>query len=191
MRSPHAHASIDRIDASAALRVPGVVAVWTGADMAKAATTLRVAPPIEGLKPVDLPPFPVDKVRFVGDLVACVVAETRAAAIDGAEAVAVDYDALAAVPDIATARLSSSAPVDPEYQSNLISHQSFAAGDVEAAFAKAAAYRRGALRAAPPDPCADRAARLHRRLGRRPSAPDVPLRQSGAAPVSHGARARV
>ena len=51
VRSPHAHARIGRIDASAALRVPGVVAVWTGADMARAATTLRVAPPIEGLKP--------------------------------------------------------------------------------------------------------------------------------------------
>ena len=137
VRSPYAHAKLDRIDASAALHVPGVVAVWTGADMAKAATTLRVAPPISGLKPVDLPPFPADKVRFVGDLVACVVAETRAAALDGAEAVAVDYDALAAVPDIATARLSSSAPVDPEYRSNLISHQSFAEGDVEAAFSRA------------------------------------------------------
>src|SRR4051794_27574814 len=137
VRSPHAHAKINRIEESAALRVPGVVAVWTGADMARAATTLRVAPPIEGLKPVDLPPFPVHKVRFAGDLVACVVAETRAAALDGAEAVAVDYDALASVPDIATARLSSSAPVDPEYQSNLISHQSFAAGGVEAAFCRA------------------------------------------------------
>ena len=50
----------------------------------------------------------------------------------------VDYAALAAVPDIATARLSSSASVDPEYQSNLISHQTFSAGDVEAAFANAA-----------------------------------------------------
>ncbi len=138
VRSPHAHAVIKRIDAGAALQIPGVVAVWTGADLAKAATTLRVAPSIEGLKPVDLPPFPVDKVRFVGDLVACVVAETRTGATDGAEAVVVDYAPLPAVPDIATARHSSSTPVDPEYQSNLISHQSFSAGDVEAAFAKAA-----------------------------------------------------
>ena len=80
VRSPHAHARILRIDASAALRVPGVVAVWTGADLLKTATTLRMAPPIEGLKPVDLPAFPLDKVRFAGDLVACVIAETRAAA---------------------------------------------------------------------------------------------------------------
>ena len=42
VRSPHAHARIGRIDVSAALHVPGVVAVWTGADMARAATTLRV-----------------------------------------------------------------------------------------------------------------------------------------------------
>jgi carbon-monoxide dehydrogenase large subunit len=137
VRSPHAHARIERIDASPALRVPGVVAVWTGADMARSATTLRVAPPIEGLKPVDLPPFPVDKVRFAGDLVACVIAETRSAAVDGAEAVAVDYAALAAVPDMATARLASAAPVDPEHQSNLVSHQTFAAGDIAAAFARA------------------------------------------------------
>jgi aerobic carbon-monoxide dehydrogenase large subunit len=122
---------------SAALHVPGVVAVWTGADMARAATTLRVAPPIEGLKPVDLPPFPVDKVRFAGDLVACVIATTHSAATEGAEAVAVDYAALAPVPDIATARHPSSARVDPEHGSNLISHQSFAAGDVDAAFARA------------------------------------------------------
>ena len=137
VRSPHAHARIGRIDARASLRVPGVVSVWTGVDMARAATTLRVAPPIEGLKPVDLPPFPVDKVRFAGDLVACVIAETHSAAIEGAEAVAVDYAALAAVPDIATARHPSSARVDPEHGSNLISHQSFAAGDVDAAFARA------------------------------------------------------
>jgi aerobic carbon-monoxide dehydrogenase large subunit len=137
VRSPHAHARIGQIDASAALRVSGVVAVWTGANMARAATTLRVAPLIEGLQPVDLPPFPVDKVRFAGDLVACVIAETRSAAIEGAEAVAVEYAALAAVPDLATARDPSSAPVDPEHRSNLISHQSFATGDVDTAFARA------------------------------------------------------
>jgi carbon-monoxide dehydrogenase large subunit len=138
VRSPHAHARIVGIDAQAALRLPGVVAVWTGADFGKAATTLRMAPPIEGLKPVDLPPFPVDKVRFAGDLVACVVAETRLAALDAAETVAVAYEELAAVPDIATAREPASAPVDPEHRANRISHQTFAAGDLDAAFAGAA-----------------------------------------------------
>src|SRR5262249_56788544 len=93
---------------------------------------------IEGLKPVDLPPFPVDKVRFAGDLAACVIAETRAAALDGAEAVAVAYEELAGVPDIATARDPTSAPVDPEHRSNRISHQTFVVGEHDAAFAGAA-----------------------------------------------------
>jgi len=137
VRSAHAHARIDKVDTAAARARPGVVAVWTGHDFAKAATTLRVAPPIEGLKPVDLPPFPVDKVRFAGDLVACVVAEHLAAALDAAEAVAVDYTALRPVPDIATASRDDAAAVDPEHASNLISHQTFAAGDLEAAFAAA------------------------------------------------------
>jgi carbon-monoxide dehydrogenase large subunit len=137
VRSPHAHARIIRIDASAALRLPGIVTVWTGAEMAKAATTLRMAPPIEGLLPVDLPPFPVDKVRFAGDLVACVLGGTRAAALDGAEAVAVEYEELAAVPDIATARDPASAPIDPEHRANRISQQSFAVGDLEGVFAGA------------------------------------------------------
>src|SRR5262245_13757882 len=79
VRSPHAHAKIIAIDRDAASRMPGVVAIWTGADVEEAATTLRVAPPIQGLQPVNLPPFPTDKVRFPGDLVACVVAETRMA----------------------------------------------------------------------------------------------------------------
>ena len=137
VRSPHAHARIDKVDTAAARARPGVVAVWSGQDFAQAATTLRVAPPIEGLKGVDLPPFPVDKVRFAGDLVACVVAEDLAAALDAAEAVAVDYAALPPVPDIATASRDDATAVDPEHGSNLISHQTFAAGDVEAAFAAA------------------------------------------------------
>ena len=95
VRSPHGHARFKASTASAAPAMPGVVAVWTGVDVAAAATTARVAPPIEGLKPVDLPPFPVDRVRFVGDLVAAVVADTLAHALDAAEAVVVDYRAVA------------------------------------------------------------------------------------------------
>ena len=116
--------------------MPGVVAVWTGADVDKAATTLRVAPPIEGLKPVDLPPFPTDKVSFAGDLVACVVAETRSAALDGAEPSRSTMRHLpraghreGAAANRGTGRSG--------IQSNLISHQSFAAGDLPTAFASA------------------------------------------------------
>lgn len=137
VRSPHAHALIKSIEAGAAGALPGVVGVWTGADFAKLATTLRMAPPIDGLKPVDLPPFPVDRVRFVGDLVACVVAETREAARDAAEAVQVDYEALPAVASVQAAKNPALPPVDPGLSDNHISHQTFSAGDVDAAFARA------------------------------------------------------
>jgi aerobic carbon-monoxide dehydrogenase large subunit len=137
VRSPHAHARIAAIDATAARALPGVVGVWTGADFAQMATTLRVAPPIDGLKPVDLPPFPVDLARFVGDLVACVVAESHGAARDGAEAVEVDYEPRKAVASIAAAKDSSLPSVDPGLAGNHISHQTFSAGEVEAIFARA------------------------------------------------------
>lgn len=137
VRSPHGHARIKGIERAAALARPGVVAVWTGADVAKRATTARVAPPIEGLKPVDLPPFPVDRVRFVGDLVAAVVADTLAHAVDAAEAVVVDYEPLAAVSSIAAARAPGAAHVDDEVPGNHISHQAFSTSDVTARFAEA------------------------------------------------------
>ena len=137
---------------SAALRVPAVVAVWTGADMARAATTLRVAPPIEGLKPVDLPPFPVDKVRFAGDLVACVVAETRSAAIDGAEAVVVDYDSAcrrAGYRDGA-ASIVGAGRSRVSVQSHFASE--FHGRRCRCGLRQSRACRGGTLRAAPPDP---------------------------------------
>jgi len=120
VRSPHAHARIGRIDAVAALATPGVIAVLTGADAA--ADRLRPIPhrpvptnphefPLAGRAGSDVfvpphPPLPADRARFVGEAVAMVVAETPAAATDGAERVAVDYDPLPSVtatPDAARA----------------------------------------------------------------------------------------
>src|SRR5690242_12358337 len=101
LRSPHAHARIVAIDAGAArAAVPGAGAVLTGADIARHATPLRLAPPIEGLHPVEMPPLPREVARFAGDPVALVVAETRAAAEDAAELVQVEYEALPAVASI-------------------------------------------------------------------------------------------
>ena len=91
VRSPHAHARILAVDTEAARAVPGVVAVMTGRDFAHWAKPLRMAPPIEGLRPVTVEPFPTDKVRFNGDLVACVVAATAMQAEDAAEQVHVEY----------------------------------------------------------------------------------------------------
>ena len=110
VRSPHAHATIKRIDTSKAKQAPGVLAVFTGEDTANAK--------INGLpcgwlitdvngQPMKEPAHPVlaqGKVRYVGDHVAVVIAETYLQAKDAAELVAVDYETLPAVVDVADAR---------------------------------------------------------------------------------------
>jgi carbon-monoxide dehydrogenase large subunit len=106
LRSPHSHATIDRIDAAAALASPGVVAVFTGEDIA--------ADKIGGLicgwmihskdgSPMKAGPHPVlaqDKVRYVGDHVAVVIADTYAQAREAAEKIVVDYGVLPAAMDL-------------------------------------------------------------------------------------------
>jgi carbon-monoxide dehydrogenase large subunit len=101
VRSPIAHARIGDIDTSAAEAAPGVRAVYT-------AQTLEL-PPQAGMIPMnpvcDRPPLAVGKVRFVGDVVAAVVADTKAQADDATELVEVDYDPLDAVTDLEAAVL--------------------------------------------------------------------------------------
>ena len=84
LRSPHPHARIVAINSDDARRLAGVHAVVTGRDLAQWTTPLRLAPPIEGLLPVECSTLPIDKVRFVGDPVACVVAADRYLAEDAA-----------------------------------------------------------------------------------------------------------
>jgi aerobic carbon-monoxide dehydrogenase large subunit len=100
LRSPHAHAAIRSIDAAPAQAMPGVVAVFTGADMA-AIGGIPCGWQIHNKdgSPMAEPKHPVlaeGKVRHVGDPVAVVIAETRPQAKDAAEAIAVDYDVLPA-----------------------------------------------------------------------------------------------
>src|SRR5919204_1056350 len=87
VRSPHPHARIRHIDMDEARRFPGVVAIYTGKDLAQWTLPLRMAPPIEGLLPVELTTLPIDKVRFHGDPVACVIAQSRYLGEDAAERV--------------------------------------------------------------------------------------------------------
>lgn len=137
VRAPLAHARILSIDSAAAASLPGVVMVATGADLAQLATPLRMAPPIEGLLPATTAPMPVDKVRFVGDLVAVVIAVSRRVADNAAELVAVDYDPLPAVVSFAAATAEGAPLVDEALGTNVISHQSFATGDLTRFFAGA------------------------------------------------------
>jgi len=109
LRSPHAHARIGAIDAAAVLSAPGVLAVFTGDDLAR--DGIGTIPCLSAVTnrdgtPSVLPPRPAlvrDRVRHVGDTVAMVVAESAAAARDAAELIAVDYEALPAIVDTAHA----------------------------------------------------------------------------------------
>jgi aerobic carbon-monoxide dehydrogenase large subunit len=141
VRSIHAHARMTRIDATQALRSPGVLAVFTGADTAELGTmkmTLKRKRP-DG-SPMFAPPhhgLTRDRVRYVGDPVAMVVAETLAQAEDAAERLVIDYEPLPSVTSTAEA-VGGPAVWDecPDNVSNL-----YEAGDraaTDAAFAGAA-----------------------------------------------------
>ena len=132
VRSPHAHARIRLIDAERARGMPGVVAVVGAAELTQWTTTLRMAPPIDGLQPTEITTLPVDKVRFQGDPVVCIVASDRYLAEDAAEAVAIDYEVLPAVLGYADAVRKGAPLVDDSLSSNLVSHQAFEKGDVKA-----------------------------------------------------------
>ncbi len=115
VRSTVAHARVESVDTSEAESMPGVLGVYTSANLE--------LPPVQGfimLPPTfSRPPLAVGTVRFVGDIVACVVAETRAQAVDAAEMVIVDYHPLPVVIDPESALEEGSPLLFPEHGSNL------------------------------------------------------------------------
>lgn len=132
VRSPYAHARIGSIDVVRSRAMPGVIAVVTASELTQWTTNLRMAPPIEGLQPTEITTLPVDKVRFQGDPVVCIVATDRYLAEDAAEAVEINYETLPAVLSYDEAVRAGAPLVDDSLASNLVSRQSFAKGDVEA-----------------------------------------------------------
>lgn len=133
VRSPHAHARIARIDTAAAKRAPGVVAVLTGAEAAGTGT-LPLFVNVPGIKQSKHFPIAADKVRFVGDAVAVVVAGTRAQAKAAAALVEVDYETLPVVVDAELA-LGPTAPIIHEdLGTNLACTYPFKGGDIDKAF---------------------------------------------------------
>ena len=145
VRSPHAHAKIVSIDTSEALAAPGVVGVLTGADLASD----KIGGLICGwmihskdgtpMKAGAHPAIAHDRVRHVGDAVAVVIAETRNQARDAAEKVAVEYEELPAVIDLAHAQDEDAEQIHPEAPRNTIFNWSLGdQGAAEAALARAA-----------------------------------------------------
>ncbi|GGD15993.1 xanthine dehydrogenase family protein molybdopterin-binding subunit [Aureimonas glaciei] len=131
VRSPHAHATIGAIEIDEARAARGVVAVLTGEDIAAHSRSMTV-----GVKAdVECWPIARDRVRYVGEPVALVIAEDRYLAEDAADLVAVSYDILPAVVD-PIAALADDAPIlHPSLGGNLINERRFSYGNPEAAFA--------------------------------------------------------
>src|SRR5690349_918567 len=145
IRSPHAHAKVKGIDSSAAMKMPGVVAVLTGQQIVDdkignlicgwAITSKDGSPMKMGAWPAMAP----ETVRFVGQAVAVVVAETKNQARDAAEAVVVNYEELPAVPDIRAAIKPGAPQLHPEAPGNVIYDWTIGdEGATDAAFKSAA-----------------------------------------------------
>jgi carbon-monoxide dehydrogenase large subunit len=138
LRSPHAHARITRIDTAGAASAPGVVAVYTAADTGGALKPMPCAwlVPNSDLKVAEYPCMARDIVRYVGDIVAVVVAETNYQAYDALELIEVDYEPLPAVTDPKAATAAGAPQLHTSAPGNQAFHWTVAGGDIEAAFAK-------------------------------------------------------
>jgi carbon-monoxide dehydrogenase large subunit len=146
VRSAHAHARLRGIDTRAALAAPGVVAVLTAADLGDQARAipLRLAP-LPGFDRYLQEPIARERVRFVGEAVAVVIAGDRYAAEDAAEQVAVEYEALPPVVDAGDA-MADRVLIHEATGTNVASRYRVSRGDPEAAFARAEYTRREVFR---------------------------------------------
>ncbi len=137
VRSPHAHAQILSIDTDDARAMPGVVAIYTGADLAAHVTPyVGVLTHMAGLRSPPQHPLAVDVARWQGEPVVMVIATSRALAEDACELVMVDYDPLPAVLDTEDALTPDATLVHPDFKSNLAWERQVTAGDIDAAFAR-------------------------------------------------------
>ena len=139
LRSPWAHARIRKVDVAQARKAPGVVAVYTGKDVAEKVNPVPCAwnVPNCDLKIPAHPLLAVDTVRYAGDGVAMVVGETREAARDALDLIAVDYEPLAAVVDPELATQPGAPRLHSEIASNVAFTWTVAGGDADKAFAEA------------------------------------------------------
>ncbi len=136
VRSPYPHARIKRLDVAAARAAPGVVAVLTGRDVPPI-HPIPILPIVPELRIPPYEPLAIETVRCVGTPVVAVAAETRAAAVDAAALVEVEYEPLDAVADCEAALAPDAPRVWPEFDSNVCFRITHRNGDPDAAFASA------------------------------------------------------
>ncbi|MEM7322059.1 MAG: xanthine dehydrogenase family protein molybdopterin-binding subunit [Actinomycetota bacterium] len=134
VRTAHAHANIDGVDGATALDKPGVEAVVSGVTLAEHCR------PLGNILTTGAPfhPLAVDRIRYWGEPVAAVVADTRALAEDGADAVVVDATPLPIVVDPGEAAERGAPVLHPALDTNVVHDRSFTYGDPDDAFATAA-----------------------------------------------------
>jgi aerobic carbon-monoxide dehydrogenase large subunit len=137
VRSQYAHARLTNIDVSKALALPGVIAVFTGADVNDKVNALPGASHAEGAKNPKRTLLADGEVCFTGDAIAVVVAESEEIARDAVDHVEVEYEPLPFVVDLEEAAKDGSPLVHESLGTNICFHQHIAHGDVDAAFAKA------------------------------------------------------
>jgi carbon-monoxide dehydrogenase large subunit len=139
LRSPHAHARLVRVDASRARKLPGVRLVLTAAELGELNQPSPLLIPHPTLThPRTQRPLATDEVRYVGELVAFVVADDRYRAEDAAEAIDVDYEPLPAVTDLARALAADAPRVHPDVPGNRAARFPQSVGDPDGAFRRAA-----------------------------------------------------
>ncbi len=135
-RSSHGHARISNIDLSKAKAHPDCIDIITATEFA-ASTTSFVPNTLGKLEPVTTPFIAKDKVRFVGEIIAVVVAPTRYLAEDIAELIEVEYESLPAYNNVEDAMRDDAALIHEELGSNVYYSDSFTNGDIDKAFADA------------------------------------------------------
>ena len=147
LRSPHAHAKIARMDVTAAAAMPGVIAVYTGADIVAAGMGVLVNEAAyinRGGVPMHKPSraiLPLDTTRFVGECLAMVVAQTPSQARDACEAIDIDFDILPAVANAVEALKPGAPNVWPQYGTNEIVHWEYGEAERVDALLKSAHKR--------------------------------------------------
>jgi carbon-monoxide dehydrogenase large subunit len=133
LRSPYAHARVNAVDVAGARGAPGVIGAFSGADFAAEQGSLPCAWPVtEDIVIPDHPPMATEEVRYVGEIVACVVARDRYAAADAIEAIDVDYEPLPPVLDMEAALAEDSPKVHAA--GNKSFEWTFSGGELDAAF---------------------------------------------------------
>ena len=137
VRSPHAHARIRKINVTRAAKHPGVVAVFTGADLQGQLGSLPAGWVLKDMKAPPHPPLAFEKVRCVGDAVAAVVANDPYTAADAARLVDVDYEPLSVVVDAEKATKRGAPQLHKEAPNNTAFDWEVGGGDYAAAVKKA------------------------------------------------------